>query len=58
VFTIARRLAIDLWRQPSSKPFADLGEVDRGPDQNPGDVVDQLLVGLNVRDALASLPEG
>jgi RNA polymerase sigma-70 factor (ECF subfamily) len=27
------------------------------PDQDPGDVVDQLLVGLNVRDALASLPE-
>jgi RNA polymerase sigma-70 factor (ECF subfamily) len=58
VFTIARRLAIDLWRRPSSKPFAELGEVDRGPDQDPGDVVDKLLVGLNVRDALASLPEG
>jgi RNA polymerase sigma-70 factor (ECF subfamily) len=58
VFTIARRLAIDLWRRPSSKPFTDLGEVDRGPDQDPGDLVDQLLVGLNVRDALASLPEG
>jgi RNA polymerase sigma-70 factor, ECF subfamily len=58
VFTIARRLAIDLWRRPSSKPFTELGEVDRGPDQDPGDVVDQLLVGLNVRDALASLPEG
>ena len=58
LFTIARRLAIDLWRRPSSKPFTDLGAVDRGPEQDPGDVVDQLLVGLNVRDALASLPEG
>ena len=58
VFTIARRLAIDLWRRPSSKPFTELCEVDRGPDQDSGDLVDQLLVGLNVRDALASLPEG
>ena len=48
VFTIARRLAIDLWRRPSSKPFTDLGVVDRDPDPDPGDVVDQL----------ASLPEG
>ena len=45
LFTIARRLAIDLWRRPSSKPFTDLGAVDRGPEQDPG-------------DALASLPEG
>jgi RNA polymerase sigma-70 factor (ECF subfamily) len=58
VFTIARRLAIDLWRRPSSKPFTELGEADREPDRDPDDVVDQLLVGLNVRDALTSLPEG
>jgi RNA polymerase sigma-70 factor, ECF subfamily len=58
VFVIARRLAIDLWRRPSSKPFAGLDEADRSPDQDPGDAVDQLLVGLNVRDALTSLPDG
>jgi RNA polymerase sigma-70 factor, ECF subfamily len=57
VFTIARRLAIDLWRRPSSRPFAEL-EVDQSPQRDPGDAVDQLLVGLHVRDALGSLPDG
>ena len=58
VFVIARRLAVDLWRRPSSRPFADLEEADRSPDRDPGDAVDQLLVGIHVRDALASLPDG
>jgi RNA polymerase sigma-70 factor (ECF subfamily) len=58
VFTIARRLAVDLWRRPSSKPFAELEEAGANPERDPADAVDQLLVGLNVRDALASLPDG
>jgi RNA polymerase sigma-70 factor (ECF subfamily) len=51
VFTIARRLAIDLWRRPSSRPF--LPEPEDGA--SPGDAVDRVLVGLTVRDALESL---
>jgi RNA polymerase sigma-70 factor, ECF subfamily len=58
VFTIARRLAVDLWRRPSSRPFADLEEADLHRERDPGDAVDRLLVGLNVRDALDSLPDG
>jgi RNA polymerase sigma-70 factor, ECF subfamily len=57
VFTIARRLAIDLRRRPSSWPLAQL-EADKGPERDPGDAIDQLLVGLNVRDALNTLPDG
>jgi RNA polymerase sigma-70 factor, ECF subfamily len=57
VFTIARRLAVDLWRRPSSRPFTEL-EVDPSLDRDPDDAVDQLLVGLQVRDALNSLPDG
>jgi RNA polymerase sigma-70 factor, ECF subfamily len=58
VFAIARRLAVDLYRRPSSRPFTELDEADRGTDRDPDDVVDRLLVGLNVRDALSSLPDG
>jgi RNA polymerase sigma-70 factor (ECF subfamily) len=57
VFTIARRLAIDLRRRPSSRPFAEL-EANQGAERDPGDAVDRLLVGLHVRDALSSLPDG
>ena len=57
VFTIARRLAIDLRRRPSSRPFAELA-ASRGAELDPGDAVDRLLVGLHVRDALSSLPHG
>jgi RNA polymerase sigma-70 factor, ECF subfamily len=56
VFTIARRLAIDLRRRPSSRPFAEL-EASQGADLDPGDAVDRLLIGLHVRDALSSLPD-
>ncbi len=56
VFTIARRLAIDLRRRPSSRPFAEL-DADQGAERDPGDAVDRLLVGLQVRDALDSLPD-
>ena len=51
IITIARRIAIDLWRRPSSRPFVP--EVAGG--QAGGDAVDQLLVGLTVRDALDAL---
>lgn len=51
VFTIARRIAVDLWRRPSSRPF--LPEPDDAA--SAGDAVDLVLVGLTVRDALESL---
>lgn len=51
VFTIARRIAVDLWRRPSSRPFQP--EPDDGA--APGDAVERVLVGLTVRDALDSL---
>jgi RNA polymerase sigma-70 factor (ECF subfamily) len=51
IFTIARRLAIDLWRRPSSRPI----EID--PPLPSEDDVDRLVVGLGVRDALDSLTE-
>jgi RNA polymerase sigma-70 factor, ECF subfamily len=57
VFTIARRLAIDLRRRPSSRPLAELA-AEQGAERDPGDAVDRLLVGLQVRDALSSLPDG
>jgi RNA polymerase sigma-70 factor (ECF subfamily) len=49
IFAIARRLAIDLWRRPSSRPMT----VDEAP---PGeDQMERVLVGLDIRDALDSL---
>lgn len=51
VFTIARRLAIDLWRRPSSRPF----EPDPEERAGGGDPVEQALVGITVRDAMNSL---
>jgi RNA polymerase sigma-70 factor (ECF subfamily) len=51
VFTIARRLAIDLWRRPSSRPFEPDAEERAGG----GDAVEQALVGITVRDAMNSL---
>jgi RNA polymerase sigma-70 factor, ECF subfamily len=52
IFTIARRLAIDLWRRPSSRPANPEAEAEPDDDQ-----VERLLVGLDVRDALDSLSE-
>lgn len=52
IFTIARRLAIDLWRRPSSRPAKPEPPPDPGDDQ-----VDRMLVGLEVREALDSLSE-
>ena len=53
VFAIARRLAIDLWRRPSSRSF--LPELDIDPRDD--DDFDKLLVSLTVRDALDSLTD-
>jgi RNA polymerase sigma-70 factor, ECF subfamily len=50
IFTIARRLAVDLWRRPSSRAV----EVDPTPPPA-DDQVEQLVVRLEVRDALDSL---
>lgn len=51
LFAIARRIAVDLWRRPSSRPFQPEGE----DEAEPGDAVERALVGLTVRDALESL---
>lgn len=51
LFTIARRMAVDLWRRPSSRPFLPEVEVDPTRD----DQFDALLQSLTVRDALDSL---
>jgi RNA polymerase sigma-70 factor (ECF subfamily) len=48
VFTIARRIAVDLWRRPSSRPFEP--EPEETPDTR--DPVSTMLTGLVVRDAL------
>ena len=52
VLTIARRLAIDLWRRPSSRPFRAEPEAAAGVEET----IDHLLLQLAVRDALDSLP--
>ena len=51
IFTAARRIAIDLWRRPSSRPFQP--EPEDSP--APGDAMEGVLVGLTVRHALDSL---
>jgi RNA polymerase sigma-70 factor (ECF subfamily) len=50
VFTVARRVAVDLWRRPSSRPVPDHSEapVDDDP-------IDRLMTNLQVRDALDAL---
>lgn len=53
VTTIARTTAVDLWRRPSSRPMADVGEDPPEPVEL-GDV-DPVLVGMVVRDALGGL---
>jgi RNA polymerase sigma-70 factor, ECF subfamily len=53
IFTIARRMAVDLWRRPSSRPFLPEVEVDPTRD----DEFDNLVRSLTVRDALDSLSE-
>jgi RNA polymerase sigma-70 factor, ECF subfamily len=52
VLSVARRLAIDLWRRPSSRPVPPAGEPAAGVDET----IDRLLLQLDVREALDSLP--
>jgi RNA polymerase sigma-70 factor (ECF subfamily) len=53
VFAMARRLAIDLWRRPSSRPFEPESEGAGKPDTE----FDQVLLQVAVRDALDSLSD-
>jgi RNA polymerase sigma-70 factor (ECF subfamily) len=52
ILAIARRLAIDLWRRPSSRPVLSATETPAALDET----IDRLLLQLAVRDALDSLP--
>jgi RNA polymerase sigma-70 factor, ECF subfamily len=53
LFAIARRIAVDLWRRPSSRPFEpEPTEVEAAGTEDP---VDTVLEGLAVRDAMQSL---
>jgi RNA polymerase sigma-70 factor (ECF subfamily) len=51
IYAIARRLAIDLWRRPSSRPLM----VDEAPPDD--EQMDRVLIRLDVRDALDSLSD-
>ena len=54
IYAIARRLAIDIWRRPSSRPFQPEDEAARA---DPERTLDRLLLELSVRDALDSLSD-
>jgi RNA polymerase sigma-70 factor (ECF subfamily) len=51
IFAVARRLAIDLWRRPSSRPIGP----EARPDPAPDDEFDRVLSALTVREALGAL---
>ena len=53
LFAIARRLAIDLYRRPSSRPF----EVQKEAAQDPEAEFDQVLLQLAIREALDTLTD-
>ena len=53
VFTIARRVAVDIWRRPSSRRVDD--PVVARPPPGPTDEVSQLVIGLAVKQALTTL---
>lgn len=53
LFSIARRLAVDIWRRPSSRPLHP--EVEEDPEVD--DTIDRLLRRLAVKDALDSLSD-
>jgi RNA polymerase sigma-70 factor, ECF subfamily len=52
LFTIARRIAVDLWRRPSSRPFEPEPTQDQPAS---GDPVGEVIEGLTIRDALQAL---
>jgi RNA polymerase sigma-70 factor (ECF subfamily) len=51
VFTVARRLAVDLWRRPSSRPL----ELAR--EETTSNHVEQVVTSVVVREALQTLSE-
>ena len=53
LYAIARRIAIDLWRRPSSRPLEPQPDLETVTP----DAIERVLVGLTVRDALDSLSE-
>jgi RNA polymerase sigma-70 factor (ECF subfamily) len=53
IYAIARRLAVDLWRRPSSRPLHPAAEAGVDPQTT----IDRLLLQLTVRDALDSLSD-
>lgn len=55
VFTVARRVAVDLWRRPSSRPLDDPAVA--APPPAPPDEIAPLVTGLAVRQALATLSD-
>jgi RNA polymerase sigma-70 factor (ECF subfamily) len=56
IFAIARRIAVDLWRRPSSRPFEPEAEEDHArAGAASADPLEGILVGMTVRDALDSL---
>lgn len=53
VFTIARRVGIDLWRRPSSRPAQTQTQPPEPVDEDP---MEQLMTSLLVQEALQDLP--
>lgn len=53
VFTIARRVAVTLWRRPSSRPMG--GEGPEGPEPGADDRVEEIILAVAVRDAMDAL---
>jgi RNA polymerase sigma-70 factor (ECF subfamily) len=51
VFTIARRIAVDLWRRPSSRPF----EPEQPDTPAEGDQLESVLTAVAVNEAMATL---
>jgi RNA polymerase sigma-70 factor (ECF subfamily) len=54
VFTIARRVAVDLWRRPSSRPLEGQDEIEEKASPE-GDAAERVTLQLTVREALDSL---
>jgi RNA polymerase sigma-70 factor, ECF subfamily len=58
VFTIARRIAVDLWRRPSSRPFEPIPTADQRDDADEpssADPAEEVIEALTIRDALRAL---
>jgi RNA polymerase sigma-70 factor (ECF subfamily) len=51
VFTIARHIAVDLWRRPSSRPFEPATDDEAAP----GDAMERVVLSIAVRHALDGL---